>query len=579
MLRRLVGDDSSLSSTKRLVTEAADGNPFFLEESVRTLVETGALAGKRGRYRAVAPITRIAVPATVEELLAHRIDRLAPADRRLLQCAAAIGREATLDILATVAVEPAAPLPASVSRLVAAELVHQARTAAGSVCVFKHALTRETAYASIPDHERPDLHRRIFAALEALPHREQTDEIERLAHHAFRAGAWDKAVGYLRQAGDRAFRRWANGEAEERFMQALAALEQWPPSRTRAELGIDLRLSLRDPLWVLGKMDDMRRHLDEARDLAEGIGDSRRLGWACCHLARLDWAAARHPGALANGERGLALAAAIGDPALAIETRFYVAVVILATGECRRAATMLRENLAALEDPESRLPAASASRARCSTASICRAALSSSGRSPRRGPARRPPPLWPESTAIPSAESGRDFGLGNALLREGRAVEAVPVLEAAMALSAEYELRNWRPAVMATLGAAYVATGRPTEGRRMIEETILHAETTRILSGHSMWVVYLGEALLSEGRPAEARVQALRARELARARGERGFEAWATRLLGEIVAGTGARAAAFEAYGDALGTAEALDMRPLVARCRTEMARLRGDVG
>ena len=132
---------------------------------------------------------------------------------------------------------------------------------------------------------------------------------------------------------------------------------------------------------------------------------------------------------------------------------------------------------------------------------------------------------------------------------------------------------------MATLGAAYVATGRPTEGRRMIEDTILHAEATRILAGHSMWVVYLGEALLREGRPAEARVQARRAAELARTRGERGFEAWATRLLGEIAAGTGERGAAVEAYREALGTAEALDMRPLAGRCRTEMARLLGDAG
>lgn len=579
MLRRLVGDDATLPSTKRLVTEAADGNPFFLEESVRTLVETGALAGERGRYRAVARITRIAVPATVEELLAHRIDRLAPADRRLLQCAAAIGREAPLDILAAVAEEPAVPLPGSVSRLVAAELVHQARTVAGSVCVFKHALTRETAYASIPDHERPDLHRRIFAALEALPHREQTDEIERLAHHAFRAGAWDRAVGYLRQAGDRAFRRWANGEAEERFMQALAALEQWPSSRTRTELGIDLRLSLRDPLWVLGKMDDMRRRLDEARDLAEGIGDSGRLGWACCHLARLDWAVARHPGALANGERGLALAAAIGDPALAIETRFYVAVVILATGECRRAATMLRENLAALEDRESRLPR----RFRVQGPVLHRVYLSRClvdlGEFAEAEACAETAAALAEVNGNPFSRVGARFSLGNTFLREGRAIDAVPVLETAMALSAEYELRNWRPAVMATLGAAYVATGRPTEGRRMIENAILHAEATRILSGHSMWVVYLGEALLSEGRPAEARVQALRAAELARTRGERGFGAWTTRLLGEIAAGTGERAAAFEAYREALGTADALDMRPLAGRCRTEMARLLGDDG
>lgn len=578
MLRKLVGDDPTLPSTKRLVTEAAEGNPFFLEESVRTLVETGALTGERGRYRAVAPLTRFAVPATVEELLAHRIDRLAPADRRLLQCAAAIGREARLDVLAAVDDEPVAPLPVRVGRLVAAELVREARTADGAVCVFKHALTRETAYASLPDHEKPDLHRRIFAALEALPRREQTDEIERLAHHAFRAGVWDKAVDYLRQAGERAFRRWANGEAEERFSQALAALAHWPDGRARAELGIDLRLSLRDPLWVLGRMDEMRRCLDEARDLAERIGDSRRLGWACCHLARLDWAVAQHPGALANGERGLALAAAIGDPPLAIETRFYVAVVVQAMGECRRAAAMIRENLRALEgDRGNGLPRRFRVQGPVLHRIYLSRCLAELGEFAEAVACAETAAALAEVNGNPFSRVGAQFSLGNAFLREGRPVRAIPLLEAAMALSVEYELQNWRPAVMATLGAAYVATGRPAEGRRVIEEAIRHAEAARILSGHSMWVVYLGVALLGAGRLAEARAQALRARDLARLRGERGFEAWASRLLAEIAARAGERAAALESYREAMAMALALDMRPLAGRCLVEISRVLGD--
>jgi len=577
MLRKLVGDDPTLPSTKRLVTEAAEGNPFFLEESVRALVETGALTGERGRYRAAGTLTRFAVPATVEELLAHRIDRLAPADRRLLQCAAAIGREAPLDVLAAVADEPVAPLPDRVARLVAAELVREARTAAGPVCVFKHALTRETAYASLPDHERPDLHRRIFAALEALPRREQTDEIERLAHHAFRAGVWDKAVGYLRQAGERAFRRWANGEAEERFSQALAALAHWPDGHARAELGIDLRLSLRDPLWVLGRMDEMRRRLDEARDLAERIGDSRRLGWTCCHLARLDWAVAQHRGALANGERGLALAAAIGDTPLAIETRFYVAVVVQAMGECRRAAAMLRENLEALEDRGSGLPRRFRLQGPVLHRIYLSRCLAELGELTEAVACAETAAALAEVNGNPFSRVGAHFSLGNAFLREGRAGHAIPLLEAAMALSVEYELQNWRPAVMATLGAAYVATARPAEGRRVIEEAIRHAEAARILSGHSMWVVYLGEALLSVGRLGDARAQALRARDLARLRGERGFGACASRLLGEIAARAGERAVALESYREAMAMALALDMRPLAGRCLVEISRVLGD--
>ena len=577
MLRQLVGDDPTLPAAKRLLTEAADGNPFFLEESVRTLVETGALAGERGRYRAVAPITRIGVPATVEELLGRRIDRLAGGDREVLQYAAAIGREAPLDVLAAVADTPEAPLAQGVDRLVAAELLYRTRTSDGPACGFKHALIRETAYRSLADHERPELHRRILAALEALPHRDHTDAIERLAHHAQRAEAWDKAVGYLRQAGDRAFRRWANQEAEDRFMQALAALEHWPAGRARAELGIDLRLSLRDPLWTLGKMDDMRRRLDEARDLAEAIGDARRLGWVLCHLARLDWATAEHPGALANGQRALAIAAEIADGALAVETRFYVAVVVLAMGDGRRAAAMLRENLLALEDSRSALPR----RFRVQGPVLHRVYLSRClaelGEFPEAVAAAETAWSLADTNGNPFSRVGARFALGNAFLREGRPAAAVPPLEGAVTLSAEYELENWRPAVLAALGAAHVATGRVAEGRRLIEDAVRHAEAARILSGHSMWLVYLGESLLRDGRPAEARAQALRALEHARRRDERGFEAWAHWLLGAIAA-AGEDAAATDAYRTALDAAEELGMRPLAERCRAALAHPQGDI-
>jgi len=577
MLRQLVGDDPTLPAAKRLVTEAADGNPFFLEESVRTLVETGALTGERGRYRAVGPIARVGVPATVEELLARRIDRLTPGDRQVLQYVAAIGREAPLDVLAAVTDAPGAQIAPAIDRLVGAELLYRTRASDGPACGFKHSLIRETAYRSLADHERPDLHQRILAALEALPHGDRSDDIERLAHHAQRAEAWDKAVGYLRQAGDRAFRRWANEEAEERFTQALVGLEHWPAGRARTELGIDLRLSLRDPLWTLGKMDDMRRRLDEARALAESIGDARRLGWVLCHLARLDWATAEHPGALANGQRALGIATELGDGALAIETRFYVAVVVLAMGDARRAAAMLRENLVTLEDPESVLPR----RFRVQGPVLHRVYLSRClaelGDFSEAMAAAEIAWRLADVNGNPFSRVGARFALGNVRLREGRPADAIAPLENARALSAEFELENWKPAVLSTLGAVYVAAGRIDEGRRLIADVVRYSEASHILSGHSMWLVYLGEALLHEGRLDEARTEGLRARQLARVRGERGFEAWAMRLLGAVAEETGDTRAAGEWYQQALDAAEALDMRPLAERCRAERAGSGGD--
>jgi tetratricopeptide (TPR) repeat protein len=576
LLNRLIGDDPSLPPAKRLVTAAAEGNPFFLEESVRALVETGALAGERGRYRAVAPVDSLGVPATVQQLLAGRIARLDAAGRALVQCAAALGREPSIALLAAALGETPERLVAGVARLVAAELLVDTRAADGPACGFKHPLTREVAYASLPDAARPALHRRILAALEVAPHREDPDHVERLAYHAFRAEAWDKAVEHLRAAGERAFRRWSNREAEERFTQALGALERWPESRAKAEAGIDVRLSLRDPLWVLGRMDEMRERLDEARALAEGLGDAMRLGWTCCHLARLDWASADHARALASGERALAIATERGDAALAIETRFYVAAVRLAMGEAARAAAMLRENLEALEGGRVGLPRRFRVQGPLLHRGYLSRCLAELGEFPEAVTCVETAVALADSLGNPFSRVTARFGLGNALLRQGRAEDAVAPLEVGVALCREFGLENWRPAVTATLGAAYGAVGRLEESRRLVEAAVAYAEADHILSSHTMWVVYLGESRLRDGRRHEALATARSAFALARERGERGFEAWAIRLLAEIEEERGDLDAAAAWYRQALAMALDLGMRPLADRCRAEMTRSRG---
>src|SRR5262249_6764496 len=126
LLRWLLGDDGSLGPVKTLLVERTEGNPFFLEESVRSLVETGALGGERGAYRLVRPGADVRVPATVQAVLAARIDRLPPDDKRLLQTAAVVGKDVPYAILAAVADVPDDGLRGGLGRLQAAELLYEA---------------------------------------------------------------------------------------------------------------------------------------------------------------------------------------------------------------------------------------------------------------------------------------------------------------------------------------------------------------------------------------------------------------------------------------------------------------------
>src|SRR5262249_32679223 len=144
-----------------------EGNPFFLEESVRTLVETGALAGERGAYHLAEPIGHTQVPATVQAVLAARIDRLAPEDKRLLQAAAVVGKDVPYALLQAIAELSENALPEGLGRLQDAEFLYETSLFPDLKYTFKHALTHEVAYGSLLGERRRALHARIVAAIEA----------------------------------------------------------------------------------------------------------------------------------------------------------------------------------------------------------------------------------------------------------------------------------------------------------------------------------------------------------------------------------------------------------------------------
>src|SRR5262249_53063413 len=141
VLRALVGDDPSLAPLTPLLIVRTEGNPFFLEESVRTLVETGVLAGEPGAYRLAQPLQSIQVPATVQAVLAARIDRLPPEEKRLLQTAAAIGTDVPLPLLQAIAALPEATLHRSLAHMQAAEFLYETSLFPERVYTFQHALT------------------------------------------------------------------------------------------------------------------------------------------------------------------------------------------------------------------------------------------------------------------------------------------------------------------------------------------------------------------------------------------------------------------------------------------------------
>ena len=356
LLRALLGHDAGLEPLKRLLIERTEGNPFFLEESVRTLVETKVIAGEPSAYRLAKALPAIQVPATVQAVLAARIDRLPPEDKQLLQSAAVIGKDVPFPLLQAVAELSEDALGRGLARLQSAEFLYEASLFPEPEYTFKHALTHDVAYQSLLQERQRALHARIVAAIETLYADRLTEQVERLAHHALQGAVWDRAVGYLRQAGAKAIARSANREAVGFFEQALKVLGQLPESRDTLTEALDVRLALGPALIATGgaAAPEVEASYNHARDLCQSLGDMSRLFPALWGLWYVNYTRGRYPVARDLGERLLVVAQGGTDSTLLLEANHCLWSTLVGMGEVVVAQAHLREGLALYDPPQHR---------------------------------------------------------------------------------------------------------------------------------------------------------------------------------------------------------------------------------
>jgi DNA-binding NtrC family response regulator/tetratricopeptide (TPR) repeat protein len=569
LLHALLGDDSTLADLKRVLIARTDGNPLFLEESVRELVETGALSGRPGAHTLAIPLSTLDVPATVQAILAVRVDRLPGEDRRLLQTAAVIGRDVPVALLEAVAELEPADLRAGLGRLRAAEFLYESSRPLELEYTFKHALTQEVACQSVPEDRRRAVHRRVMEAIERQYAGRLTEQAERLGHHALAGEAWDKAVGYLRQAGAKAFDRGSDREALAWFARALDALAHLPERRESFELSIDLRFDLRHVLTRLGEFNGVFDRLREAASLAERMGDRYRLAWASLYLGNYFHYRGEHVQTVEAATRALDLATFLGDDRLEITSHLYLGSAHWALGNLHQASELLRLGAHATGGALARERFGLASFASVlfrETLALCLPELDHFEEAIAIGLeavqlARELSEPWGESMSVAA--------VGNAYLLKGEFDLALRELERAFTICRAAGLRYPSLVVAGLLARAYVHSGRSAEAITLLEEALTIAAATQLLLSQPTLSRALGEAYLAMGRPGDALASATRALDLARAQKARAVEAWTLHLLGEIHSSSdppeGAPARA--AYYDSMALAEERGMRPLVGRC------------
>jgi class 3 adenylate cyclase/tetratricopeptide (TPR) repeat protein len=571
-LNALLGDDPALEPLKRLLVRR--GNPFFIEESIRTLVETGALTRERGVYRLTRPIQAIEVPATVQVILAARIDRLTADDKQLLQTAAVIGKDVSFVLLHAVAEAVEDAVQRGLTHLQTAEFLYETRLFPDPEYTFKHALTHEVTYGTLLQDRRRALHARIVGAIEGVYPDRLTEHVERLAYHAVRGELWEQAVTYLRQAGTKALARSANREAVTCFEQALAALQHLPETRKTLERAIDLRFDLRTSLFPLGEFERIVGCLREAETLARTLDDQRRLGQLLVYMCHNLVMTGRSTEALSFGQNALVIAGSLGDVPLQVTGNLYLGVACLRTDDYRQAEDLFLKVLHLLEGDRSRerfgQPGFPAVMARCYVTWV----FADRGKF-KEGTAHGQEGLrLADALDHPYSVAFAGWVLAYLHIISGELSHAVRLLERGLALSREWNLAYFSVQHTGSLGYAYALSGRIAEGIALLEHALSTIEYMGFKTYQPLFLGYLGEAYVLADRLQDGLEFAGRSLTLAREGGQRPSQAWALRLHGEVAARRDSPEQADGHYRDALALAEELGMRPLVAHCHLGLGKL-----
>jgi class 3 adenylate cyclase/predicted ATPase len=359
LLQALLGDDTNLAPLKRLLIERTEGNPFFLEESVRALVETGVLAGEPGAYRLTRPLPDIAVPATVQAVLAARIDRLPPDAKRLLQTAAVIGTEVPCPLLQTVADLPPETLHRSLAQLQGAEFLYETHLFPERVYTFKHALTQNVAYQSLLTSTRQQVHQQIAQALETLFPETAETQPELLAHHYTEAALPEPSVAYWLRAGQRALARSAYLEAVSHVTTGIELLTTLPETPARTQQALTLYIVLGAALQVTQGVaaPEVEHAYTQAYALCQQMGETPELAPILLGLWRFYAVRPQLHTAREIGETLLRLAQRTSDPALAVIAHYALGVTWFCYGALPAARQHLEEAIARYTPDQRRAPA------------------------------------------------------------------------------------------------------------------------------------------------------------------------------------------------------------------------------
>jgi class 3 adenylate cyclase/tetratricopeptide (TPR) repeat protein len=297
----------------RLIEGKAEGNPFYVEELVKSLEEDGTLRRVEGRFVLSSPAAALSVPGTIHDVIAARIDRLPEPPKRALQVASVVGREFTrrlVDRLADVRERTEECL----QELTVLELIHERRRYPELAYMFKHALTQDVAYGSLLIERRSELHGLVGRAIEELYPDRLAEHYEVLAHHFSKAEDWPRALDYLVKAAQKATQAFGLRQALELYAEALAAARRLGDQVPVAAVMM-IHRARADLFFGVGEFNGSRVEAELLVDLARRVHDQTAEAGALVQVAQAYQWLEEFPSAKARVNQALEIAGAVGAKA------------------------------------------------------------------------------------------------------------------------------------------------------------------------------------------------------------------------------------------------------------------------
>jgi transcriptional regulator with AAA-type ATPase domain/tetratricopeptide (TPR) repeat protein len=580
LLSELLGEHESLRAAVQLLVERSGGNPLFLEEHVRTLVETSTLVGERGAYRLATEVSAIDTAPTVQAIIAARIARLPPEARRVLQAAAVAGQDVPAPLLQAIADFTGAPLTQALDRLQDAEFISETRLGSDPGYAFRHALIHEAVYASLLEEPRRLLHLRALDALERLLGDRRVERVEVLAHHARCGEAWPRAAQYLYGAGQKALARAGYRIAGEFFAGAIEALDRHGPAADPA-----LKLDAYSERWVtiveMGSAgaEEHRQTAEQVLALADAVHDTGRRVRARLQYAQFLWARSETR-AVGGLQQALELAHEAFQLAAPEDLRTRSYAQLLAGAACHDLGRLVEaldgfDRGAALFAVE-RVPEVD-SLARPILANIWsyRAeTLADLGDFRRAAESAAAAERTATDGGHPASVLIAHSFLAYVFLMRGHATTALPHLERALALAEELGVQHAVVASRHGLAHVLAQLGRPQDALEHLAKADEAEPNASVALNWTKYRTIAAGAYLLLGRVDQASREAETGYSFALAHGARAFVPALLRLRGEISLVGGDVEAATDTVEGGLGVAMELGLRAEEARLRLTHATL-----